>query len=110
MRVSGKQGVVGMPIPRIRECAADLSGDAEVLAPGVCRLQVDPARRPQRERRGQRVVVVGVDAGEHVRLPELRIRPDEVLRESVVPEDGAIHKCRNRRQTPVTRGAGHIVQ
>src|SRR5688572_11197530 len=99
-----------MPISRVRIRSADFSGDPKVLAPGIGGLQADTPRWPHRETYRHSVVVIGVDAGEHVRLPELRIRSDEVLRESVVPKDGAIHERRDRRQTAVTRGTRCIVQ
>ncbi len=104
--MAGLQRVVGSTIHRVREC----SGTAKGLAPGVCTLEADAGRGPQRDFRLHRMVVGVPDIRLQGGIVKLRVGPDEVLREVVITEDGAIDAGRNRRERGIDAANLAVVQ
>src|SRR6267142_1269423 len=91
--VSELKCVVAATIEGQRIVAAALSarcGRAEKLAPRVGSLKADAGSRPQGHLRLQRVVVGVAGVGLQGGIVELRIGLDEILRDAIEPEHGAV--------------------
>src|SRR5206468_5956018 len=112
------QCVVGRLIPGIRKRRSDStpfsrqhrSAHTQILAPRIGTLKAQPASGPQCGLQLQRMVVRVSAIGPKVRLVELWIGLDEVLRESVVSKDRALNGARNKRQALIPRKCGVVVE